>query len=138
MNAVLSVVTERAVQAIDITERIVDRPWADGFLWIACPHTTAAILIGESDQDMLEDLERIARELFAPWEPFKHHKNDNPNSAAHLVSSIVGSQVLLPVQDGRLVLGTYQRIVFLELDGPKAARTVQLASIPVARSLSEV
>ena len=135
MKADLALATARPVQALDITDRITDQIWPDGFLWIGCPHTTAAILIGESDPEMLEDIERVAAELFAPYEPFKHHKNDNPNAAAHLVSSFVGSQVLLPVQEGRLLLGTYQRIVFLELDGPKPVRTVRLASVPVAASV---
>ncbi len=126
----LVVQSDRAIQAIDLTDHLLDRTWPDGLLLLSVPHTTAALILGEADTDMLDDYERVAAALFAPWEPFKHHKNDNPNAAAHLVSSIAGTQLLLPVRDGRLSLGTYQRIVFLELDGPKSRR-VDLASVAV-------
>ncbi len=123
--------TERKIQALDVTDLVSARAWPDGFVWVSCPHTTAALVLGESDQEMLEDYERVAAELFAPYEPFKHHKNDNPNAAAHLVSSLAGSQLLLPVFGGGLALGEYQRLVFLELDGPRRRR-LQVAGLPVA------
>jgi secondary thiamine-phosphate synthase enzyme len=78
---------------------------------------------------MLEDYERVARDLFATWEPFRHRRNDNPNAAAHLLSSIAGTQVLLPVREGSVVLGTWQRVLLLELDGPKTRR-IDLTAIP--------
>lgn len=120
--------TERKIQALDVTSLVVNRHWPDGFLWVACPHTTAALVLGEADPEMLSDYERIAGELFAPFEPFRHHKNDNPNAAAHLVSSLAGTQLIVPVGEGRLLLGEYQRVVFLELDGPRTRRLL-LASI---------
>ena len=126
----LQVQSKSKIEAIDATELITTRIWPDGLLWISCPHTTAALVVGEGDDDMLADYERAAAELFEPYQPFRHHKNDNPNTAAHLVSSIAGTQLMLPVQGGRVLLGTYQRIIFLELDGPKA-RHLQAVSIPV-------
>jgi secondary thiamine-phosphate synthase enzyme len=117
------------IQAIDITDLVTQREWPDGLLWLSCPHTTAGLVIGEGDDDMLADYERVAGELFEPYEPFRHHKNDNPNAAAHLVSSISGTQLMLAVSAGQVVFGTYQRIIFLELDGPKARR-IHAVSIP--------
>ena len=128
----LTVTTTRAVEAIDLTDRLVTERWPDGLLLLSVPHTTAALIIGEADPEMLEDYERVARDLFVPWEPFRHHRNDNPNAAAHLLSSLAGTQLLLPVQDGELTLGTYQRVVFLELDGPKTRR-VDLAIVATRR-----
>ena len=125
----LALSTTRAIEALDITGLVLTEHWPDGFLWIGCPHTTAAVLVGESDPDMLADYERVAAELFASFEPFRHHKNDNPNAAAHLISSFIGAQLVLPVAGGRPTLGTHQRIVFLELDGPKPNRTVRLLSL---------
>lgn len=133
--SVIEVRSERAVQAIDVTDQVSARRWPDGYALLATPHTTAALIIGEADPEMLADYERVARELFAPFEPFQHHRNDNPNAAAHLVSSLAGTQLLLPVREGRLVLGTWQRIVLLELDGPKT-RTIELGSLP-GRPLEE-
>jgi secondary thiamine-phosphate synthase enzyme len=125
----LVIETTRKVEAIDLTDRLTGRTYPDGVLLVSTSHTTAALIIGEADDEMLEDYERVARDLFASWEPFRHHRNDNPNAAAHLVSSIAGTQVLLPIRDGVLQLGTWQRVLLLELDGPKSRR-VDLTSIP--------
>lgn len=124
-----TVESTRKVEAIDITDRLTARRLPDGLLLVSTSHTTAALIIGEADEGMLEDYERVARDLFASWEPFRHRRNDNPNAAAHLVSSIAGTQVLLPVKAGQVVLGTWQRVLLLELDGPKARR-VDLTAIP--------
>ncbi len=129
----IEIESERSVQALDVTERITDGSWPDGWLVLSVPHTTAALIIGENDPEMLEDYEKVAVELPAPFEPFKHHRNDNPNAAAHVISSLAGTQLLLPVEDGELVLGTWQRIIFIELDGPKT-RTILCGSI-AAQSL---
>jgi secondary thiamine-phosphate synthase enzyme len=115
----IEVVTERSVQALDVTDRITGQAWPDGWLILSVPHTTAALIIGENDPEMLEDYEKVAVELPAPFEPFKHHRNDNPNAAAHVISSLAGTQLLLPVEGGEVMLGTWQRIIFIELDGPK-------------------
>ena len=123
----IEVVSERSIQAIDVTDLISRHRWPDGWLVLSVPHTTAALIIGENDPEMLEDYEKVAALLPAPFEPFKHHRNDNPNAAAHIISSFAGTQLLLPVEGGQLVLGTWQRIVFIELDGPKT-RTILCGS----------
>jgi secondary thiamine-phosphate synthase enzyme len=125
--------SQARIQTVDITDLVTSREWPDGLLWLSTPHTTVSLVIGEADEDMLADYERVAGKLFEPYQPFRHHKNDNPNAAAHLLSSFGGTQLLLPVVAGRPVLGTHQRIVFIELDGPKARR-LKVASIPVIDS----
>lgn len=124
--------TERRVQALDVTDQISGHAWPDGWLILSVPHTTAALIIGENDPEMLEDYEKVAVELPAPFEPFKHHRNDNPNAAAHVISSFAGTQLMLPVVDGELTLGTWQRIIFIELDGPKS-RTILCGSAAMQR-----
>jgi secondary thiamine-phosphate synthase enzyme len=77
---------------------------------------------------MLEDYEKVAAGIPAPFEPFKHHRNDNPNAAAHIISSFAGTQLTLPVEGGQPLLGTWQRIILIELDGPKT-RTIWCGSV---------
>lgn len=132
MNAEIELSTSRRIEARDVTDLVASRSFPDGFLWVSCPHTTGALLLCESDPEMLADLERVAAEIFAPFEPFRHRKNDNPNAAAHLFSSLMGTQLLVPVVDGAVRLGTYQRIIFLELDGPRSRR-IQTASLAEVR-----
>jgi secondary thiamine-phosphate synthase enzyme len=125
----LEIATTARIEARDITELVQERARAagDGFLWASCPHTTAALLLCESDPEMLRDLERVAEDLLGPLAPFQHNKNNNPNAPAHLFSSLMGTQLLLPFE-GQVLLGTYQRIIFLELDGPRTRR-VQLKHV---------
>jgi secondary thiamine-phosphate synthase enzyme len=125
----LEVKTERSRHAIDVTDRVVAHASGDGFIWLSCPHTTAALILSEADRDLLDDLERTTAELLAPLEPFTHHRNNNPNGAAHVLSSLLGTTLLLRLHRGSLQLGNYQRIVLVELDGPKT-RTVQLDLLP--------
>lgn len=127
----LEFLSETFLQAIDITDSVQARVHAaSGFLWLSTPHTTAALILCEADSDMLADIEKAAAGLVAPLGPFSHRRNDNPNASAHLMSSIFGTQLVLRIADGQLVLGTYQRIVFVELDGPKQRR-VQFETLPV-------
>ena len=132
-----TVQTTRRIEAIDVTDRFTELPIADGLVWVSSPHTTVGLLIGEADPDMLADYERFAAELVRPFEPFRHHRNNKPNAAAHIVSSLVGTSVLLPVSAGRLDLGTFQRIVLLELDGPHPARIVRSIRMPIATDTAE-
>jgi secondary thiamine-phosphate synthase enzyme len=117
-----AVITTRKVQAVDITDTVAALPHPGSLAWLGCPHTTAGIILCEADAEMLVDIERAAAGLLAPFEPFAHHKNDNPNAAAHLMSSLFGAQLMLPCRGGKLDLGTYQRVVFVELDGPRQRR----------------
>jgi thiamine phosphate synthase YjbQ (UPF0047 family) len=66
---------------------------------------------------------KIADRLFAPMRPFAHIRKNNPNTEAHVLSAMLGTSLALPVRGGGVALGTYQRILLFELDGPKT-RTV--------------
>jgi len=124
-----TVQTTRRIEAIDVTDRFTGLPTAGGLVWVSSPHTTVGLLIGEADQDMLADYERVAAELVRPLEPFRHHRNGKPNAAAHILSSLIGTSLVMPVAAGSLELGTYQRVVMLELDGPHPARVVRIAAL---------
>jgi secondary thiamine-phosphate synthase enzyme len=120
-----SLLTTGPIQAIDVTDLVAAELRAarsDGLALASCPHTTAALLLMESDEELLSDLEGLCARFAEERGPFRHHKNDNPNGAAHLLSAGFGTQLLLPVSAGDLTLGSYQRIVFLELDGPRERR----------------
>ena len=121
--------THREREAIDVTDLVASVLHPDGFAWVSCPHTTCALVLCEADSDMLADIEKAAGRLLAPIEPFAHHRNDNPNAAAHLWSALAGTQLLIPIRGGEMQLGLYQRIVFIELDGPRERRTINIAYV---------
>lgn len=115
----LELATTRPVQAIDITDRLTARRWPDGLLLVSVEHTTAALFLGESGSEMFADYERVAEGLVEAYGPFQHERWNPGNAQSHVLSSFIGTQRLLPVTDGRLDLGTWQRLIFLELDGPR-------------------
>jgi secondary thiamine-phosphate synthase enzyme len=99
----------------------------EGTCLVYVPHTTAGITINENADpavraDIMSTLERMV-----PWQgPYRHAEG---NSAAHVKASLVGFSVLVPVNGGRLVLGTWQGIYFCEFDGPRT-RKVHVQAIP--------
>jgi secondary thiamine-phosphate synthase enzyme len=89
---------------------------ADGICTIFTPHTTAAITVNENaDPDVPADVVRALRAMI-PEVRFDHAEG---NSDAHLLASIIGPSLQVPYSGGRLLLGTWQGIYFVELDGPR-------------------
>lgn len=120
--------TTRSTEAIDVTHLFDSRSWPDGLLLVTVEHTTAAIFLGESGSEMFADYERVAAALIAAHGPFLHERWNPGNAQSHVMSSFIGTQLLLPISAGRLDVGTWQRIIFLELDGPRR-RSIAVASV---------
>jgi secondary thiamine-phosphate synthase enzyme len=92
----------------------------DGVAVVFNPHTTAAVTINEgADPDVVRDMS-VALDRIVPWQDGYHHAEGN--AAAHIKASMFGSSVTVIVQDGRLQLGTWQKIWFCEFDGPRQRR----------------
>lgn len=111
---------------VDITaevRRIVrDADVKDGLCFVYCPHTTAAITINEhADPSVRGDILRGLRTAFPEDPAFRHLEG---NSTAHLKSSAVGASETVIIEDGELVLGTWQGLYFCEFDGPRNRRYI--------------
>jgi secondary thiamine-phosphate synthase enzyme len=115
--------TERKTQLLDITEQVrgalgdVDGRAA---ALVYVPHTTAAVTINEYlDPELVTDIEEaMARVVGDDW-TWRHDDVDGPNAPSHMRASLLGPQVLIPLDEGKLALGTYQGIFFCEFDGPR-------------------
>jgi secondary thiamine-phosphate synthase enzyme len=121
--------TLRAIERRDITKdvaRIAASLGAQaGALLISVPHTTAAVTVGEAwDPDVTGDLERA----LAAWVPDVRFDHGEGNSAAHFLSEAIGVSCLVPCEAGRPILGRWQGIFLIELDGPRE-RTVRVTSL---------
>lgn len=91
----------------------------EGSCMVFVPHTTAAVVVNENaDPDVRRDL-LAAYTAMVPDIAFAHTEG---NSDAHLLASLLGGSVVLPVTRGRLALGTWQGVFFVELDGPRSRR----------------
>jgi secondary thiamine-phosphate synthase enzyme len=90
----------------------------EGVMYVYCPHTTAGITINENaDPDVVKDMLMRLDEVY-PWEHPKYRHAEG-NSASHLKASTVGSSQVVLIQNGELLLGTWQGVYFCEFDGPR-------------------
>jgi len=106
---------------VDITHRVAEvvGDAGDGLCHVYVPHTTAAVVINEhADPDVARDL-TAAYEAMVPQMKFAHAEG---NSDAHLMATVLGSSVTVALEGGRLRLGTWQGIFFVELDGPRSRK----------------
>lgn len=104
----------------EITSAVSKSGLSEGACLIHIPHTTAGITINENaDPAVMHDMETILDRLI-PWTGSYRHAEGN--SAAHAKSTLVGQSATVPIQGGRLVLGTWQGIYFCEFDGPRTRK----------------
>jgi secondary thiamine-phosphate synthase enzyme len=123
------VTTKRKIERHDITEEVskaaAKLKAESGALLVSVPHTTAAVTIGENwDDDVTGDVERA----LAAWVPNVRFNHGEGNSPAHFLSEAIGVSCLVPLEKGRPVLGRWQGIFLIELDGPRE-RTVRVAAL---------
>jgi secondary thiamine-phosphate synthase enzyme len=111
-------------QMIDVTAQVnkivSGNSINEGFCLIFSPHTTTAVTISENtDSNVIIDT-ITALEKLVPREGGYHHSEGN--SQAHILSSIIGSSLYLPIKGGTLMLGQWQGVMFLEMDGPRTRK----------------
>ena len=119
----LTIQTTQTRQVIDITDQVQQHvtPEARAVL-VYVAHTTCGVTTADLDPGTDQDL------LDAVWEMIPklnyRHPHNPAHVPAHLASSVIGPSVTVPVKDGQLVLGTWQRVILIDLDGPKSRQIV--------------
>jgi secondary thiamine-phosphate synthase enzyme len=124
----IQVTTERKTQLLDITSGVREALGSEAqgsAALVYVPHTTAGVVINEKiDPDLLDDFEMALEGIVDDGWSWKHVDADGPNAPSHVRASMVGPQVLVPLKDGELALGTYQGIFFCEFDGPRTRKVL--------------
>ena len=120
----LSVKTRSRTEFVDITAQVQEAVRGSGVERGLCivyvPHTTGAVTINESaDPSVKEDILMILNRI-VPWQAEYRHLEGN--SPAHVKATLVGASETIPIEDGRLTLGTWQGIFFCEFDGPRTRK----------------
>jgi secondary thiamine-phosphate synthase enzyme len=118
--------TTRRTEFLDITrevqEALTRSGVKDGLVFVYVPHTTAGVTINEgADPSVVEDILGILNRLIPINGDYRHLEG---NSAAHIKASLTGSSLLVAVERGKLVLGTWQAIFFCEFDGPRTRKVL--------------
>lgn len=125
---IFTVKTNSKTEFIDITIQVQEQldqstksaDLSRGLCMLFVPHTTAAITINESaDPSVQTDIQMVLNKI-VPWEAAYRHLEGN--SPAHVKSTLVGASELIAIENGRLVLGTWQGIFFCEFDGPRTRK----------------
>jgi len=115
--------SQKKYELIDITEHVqkIASTIGSGAIMLFAPHATGSIIICEDEPGLKEDVIEFVKDLFEK-KGYKHDTIDD-NAHAHLISSFLGCSKFIPVEKGKLMLGIWQTIFFLESDGPRE-RTV--------------
>ncbi len=127
----IDIQTKSRTELIDITDRVraivQESGTKDGICVISTRHTTSSIIINENERGLRSDILEMLETLVPENKNYAHNQIDN-NADSHLKAVLLGNSVVLPVEGGHLVLGTWQSIFFVELDGPRN-RTVNVQII---------
>jgi secondary thiamine-phosphate synthase enzyme len=139
----LALPTTEPIQLIDVTDDIADAVRgtgvSDGIVTILSRHTTMAVRIQEAEPLLMEDLLTFLRRLAPSNVHYQHndfrirthhmHDDESPNGHSHCLQFLLGSSETVPVMDGELLLGQWQRIFLVELDGPRPKREVLIQTV---------
>jgi secondary thiamine-phosphate synthase enzyme len=95
----------------------------DGSITVFTPHTTTAITVNENESGLVKDLADSLLDIVPKGKGYRHDGLDG-NAHSHILASIIGCSVTIPIINGRIALGTWQSILFIELDGPRNRNVV--------------
>ncbi len=126
----LKISSHKKDEIIDITDEVEQKLNSpeEGICSIFIAHTTAAITTADLDPGTDLDFLNALRHILPKGSLDFNHPHDPLHTPDHILSSIIGPSLTVPFKDGKLILGTWQRIVLVELDGPRE-RTIYLNSL---------
>ncbi len=125
VETMIEIDTRKQVEIIDITpsaqRELAKSKVQNGICLIYTLHTTTGITVNEADGDLLQDTMGLMAALVPEGAGYRHDRSDG-NAHAHLRAMLTGNSAVIPVEKGMLVLGTWQKILFVEQDGPRHRR----------------
>jgi len=105
-----------------VEEAVKESGISEGFVLVSAMHVTAGVYVNDNEPGIISDIMEWLEKL-APYNPdYKHHMTGETNGDAHLKSLLIHHQVILPVTDGALDLGPWQRVFYAEFDGQRPKR----------------
>jgi len=128
--------TERGPQFIDITDKVQEAAWQaavhNGFAIIFSKHTTAAIRINENEPALIRDMEEMLEKIAPCGARYLHNdyahafsnNGERPNGHSHCQQLLLGASEAVPIVDGQLLFGPWQRIFLVELDHARQREVV--------------
>jgi secondary thiamine-phosphate synthase enzyme len=96
----------------------------EGMILVSAMHITAGVYVNDHESGLIEDIDEWLEKLAPFREDYQHHQTGENNGDSHLKSMIVHHQVIVPVTNGKLDLGPWQRIFYAEFDGQRPKRLI--------------
>jgi secondary thiamine-phosphate synthase enzyme len=120
--------TKNHREFINITDRIEktvrESGIMEGFVLVSAMHITAGVYVNDAESGLIADIEEWLEKL-APYRPdYRHHNTGESNGDAHLKSLLIHHEVIVPITEGHLDLGTWQQVYYAEFDGQRRKRVI--------------
>lgn len=120
--------TQKHREYINITDQVEavvqESGIQEGMVLVSAMHITAGVYVNDAESGLISDIDKWLEEL-APFDiNYKHHNTGETNGDSHLKSLLIGHEVIVPVTNGKLDLGTWQQIYYAEFDGQRRKRLI--------------
>jgi len=96
----------------------------EGIVLVSAMHITAAVYVNDHESGLIEDIDEWLEKLAPFRETYRHHQTGEDNGDSHLKSLLMHHEVILPITDGKLDLGPWQRVFYAEFDGQRSKRVI--------------
>jgi len=122
--------TKKRQEIIDITDDVeqcrASAGIREGMVLVSAMHISASVFVNDHESGLWQDILAWLEQRIAPWDPQRYRHNDTgeDNAAAHLRSLTVGHEVIVPITEGQLDFGPWQRVFYGEWDGQRRKRVV--------------
>jgi len=124
--------TSKEIELVNITskvEKILEESEVkEGICILFAPHATGMLIINEDEPGLKEDILQSLQRIIPKKANYRHDEIDD-NAFSHILSALIGTEKVIPIKNGRLQLGTWQEIFFVETDGPRERRRVVVTII---------
>ncbi len=113
------------INITDKVEKVVyDSGIEEGFVLVSAMHITAGVYVNDAESGLIEDIDEWLERLAPYRDGYRHHHTGETNGDSHLKNLLIGHEVIVPITNGRLDLGTWQQIYYAEFDGQRRKRLI--------------
>ncbi len=108
----------------EVAQAVADSGVKEGLVLVSAMHITAAVYVNDAEDGLIADIDEWLEGLAPAGPDYRHHQTGEDNGDAHLKNLLMHHQVLLPITNGRLDLGTWQQVYYAEFDGMRRKRVI--------------
>lgn len=120
--------TKKQREYINITNEVAqalhESKIKEGMILVSAMHITAGVYVNDAENGLISDIDKWLEEIAPYKQDYNHHQTGETNGDSHLKSLLIGHEVIVPVTEGKLDLGTWQQVYYAEFDGQRNKRVI--------------